>query len=160
VSADETAYGQRLAAAGRGAAGAAGIESTDGVAGTGGAFLAMGEVEQAVAMRELRADGYRGELLSAEGGADAPIAGLAGPAAEGAWLLYPGTPVDGRSVYAAEAADAARLLLAAGEGGVAAIRRGELEGETGRIRFAADGERAGAAVSRYRVESGIARLVT
>jgi ABC-type branched-subunit amino acid transport system substrate-binding protein len=160
VIADETAYGQRLAAAVRSAADAAGIKSATDPSGAGGAFLAMGEVEQAAVMRELRANGYRGELLSAEGGPGAPIATLAGPAAEGAWLLYPGTPVEGRPVYAAEAADAARVLLAAGDGGVAAIRSGELDGETGPIRFTADGERADAAVSRYRVESGVARLVT
>ena len=47
----------------------------------------------------------------------------------------PGRPVDGRSVYAAEAADAARILLAAGAGGPAAIRAGSFDGETGAIRF-------------------------
>ena len=86
------------------------------------AFLAMGEVEQAVLMRRLRDDGYGGAFISAEGGPDAPIAALAGDAAEGSWLLYPGTPVTARSVYAAEAADAARILLGAGAGGADAIR--------------------------------------
>ena len=50
-------------------------------------------------------------------------------------LLYPGTPVTARSVYAAEAADAARILLTAGGGGADAIRAGTFEGETGRISF-------------------------
>ena len=91
----------------------------------------MGEVEQSALMRELRAGGYRGELISAEGGPGAPIADLAGSAAEGAWLLYPGAPVAARTVYAAEAADCARVLLAAARGGAAAIRDGSFEGETG-----------------------------
>jgi hypothetical protein len=107
----------------------------------------------------LRRGGFAGALISAEGGPGAPIAALAGADAEGAWLLYPGVPVDGRSVYAAEAADAARILLAVGSGGAPAIRAGHFDGETGSIRFAPDGERAGAAVSRYRVVDGAAVLV-
>jgi len=158
VLADGTAYGQGLAGAVRAAADAAGARCTESVAGADGAFLAMGEVEQAELMQQLRADGYRGPLISAEGGPDAPIARLAGPAAEGAWLLYAGTPVPGRTVYAAEAADAARILLAVGRSGVGAIRHGHFDGETGAIRFDAAGERAGATVSRYRVVDGVARL--
>ena len=135
-----------------------GVEIAEGPAGAGAAFLAMGEVEQAALMGELRAGGFVGDFISAEGGPDAPIATLAGPAAEGAWLLYPGVPVEGRSVYAAEAEDAARVLLA-GAGEPAAIRNGSFDGETGRIRFMSTGERVGAAVSRYRVTDGVARLV-
>ena len=157
---DDTAYGQGLAGKVRAAAGTLGIDVSDDASGTDAAFLAMGEVEQAVVMTELRAGGFHGDFLSAEGGPDAPIAALAGPAAEGAWLLYPGVPVDGRSVYAAEAADATRVLLAAGLGGPAAIRAGSFAGETGHIRFTATGEREGAAVSCYRVTDGVARLVS
>ena len=102
-------------------------------------------------MAELRAGRFDGDFLSAEGGPDAPIAALAGPAAEGAWLLYPGVPVDGRSVYAAEAADATLVLLAAGLGGPAPSAPGSFAGETEGIRFTATGEREGAAVSCYRV---------
>jgi branched-chain amino acid transport system substrate-binding protein len=160
VLADGTAYGQGLARKVRDAAGTLGIDVSDEAAGSDAAFLAMGEVEQAVLMVELRAGGFHGDFLSAEGGPDAPIAALAGPAAEGAWLLYPGAPVEGRSVYAAEAADAARVILAAGSGGPAAIRNGSVAGETGQIRFTATGERAGAVVSCYRVSDGEARLVS
>jgi ABC-type branched-subunit amino acid transport system substrate-binding protein len=162
VLADDTAYGQGLAAKVRAAATSTTsvrIELTDDARGAGAAFLAMGEVEQAALMGELRADGFAGELISAEGGPDAPIAKLAGPAAEGAWLLYPGVPVEGRSVYAAEAADGARILLATGRGGPPAIRSSSFDGETGRIRFTSSGEREGAVVSRYRVHNGVAHLI-
>jgi branched-chain amino acid transport system substrate-binding protein len=158
VLADDTAYGQGLAAQVRTAATSVGVALVDDTHRAGAVFLAMGEVEQAPLIGELRAGGFAGELISAEGGPDAPIAGLAGPAAEGAWLLYPGVPVEGRSVYAAEAADGARILLAAGDGGPAAIRAGSFAGETGRIRFTPTGEREGAVVSRYRVIDGVARL--
>ncbi len=116
VLADDTAYGQGLAAAVADAARSAGLATQATLDATAVAFLAMGEVEQAVLMRRLRDDGYGGAFISAEGGPDAPIAALAGDAAEGSWLLYPGTPVTARSVYAAEAADAARILLGAGGG--------------------------------------------
>jgi branched-chain amino acid transport system substrate-binding protein len=160
VVADDTAYGQGLAATIAAAAEAAGITLIDESSNAEAAFLAMGEVEQATLMAELRRGGFAGAFISAEGGPDAPIAALAGSHAEGAWLLYPGVPVEGRSVYAAEAADAARILLAAGRGGASAIRAGHFDGETGSIRFAPDGERAGAVVSRYRVVDGVARLVS
>jgi ABC-type branched-subunit amino acid transport system substrate-binding protein len=160
VVSDDTAYGQGLAAKVRAAASARGIDVADSTGGTEAAFLAMGEVEQATLMVQLRDRGFDGEFISAEGGPDAPIAALAGPAAEGAWLLYPGVPVDGWSVYAAEAADAARVLLAAGFGGPSAIRDRRLDGETGAIGFTRRGERQGAAVSRYRVTGGIAQLVS
>jgi branched-chain amino acid transport system substrate-binding protein len=163
VVADDTPYGQALAVAVRAAASGSTIEigeAVDTVADAGAAFLAMGEVEQAAVMAELRGAGYRGTFVSAEGGPDAPIAALAGPAAEGAWLLYPGVPVDGRTVYAAEAADAARILLAAGSGGADRIRDGKFQGETGAIRFDAAGERVGAAVSTYQVRGGRALLVS
>jgi ABC-type branched-subunit amino acid transport system substrate-binding protein len=160
VVADDTAYGQGLAAKVRAAAEALGIKVTDRAPGTEAAFLAMGEVEQAALMVELRDDGFDGDFISAEGGPGAPIASLAGHAAEGAWLLYPGVPVDGRTVYAAEAADATRVLLAAGFEGPAAIRQGSFVGETGQIHFTATGEREGAVVRRYRVTDGVARLVS
>ena len=160
VLADETAYGQGLAHRVRTAAVAVALEVVDEASNAGAVFLAMGEVEQAVLMAELRGCGFDGALLSAEGGPDAPIATLAGPAAEGAWLLYPGMPVDGRSVYAAEAADATRILLAAGSGGPEAIRAGSFDGETGTVRFTTAGERVGAVVSRYRVRDGVATLVS
>jgi branched-chain amino acid transport system substrate-binding protein len=160
VLADDTAYGHSLAGNVSTTAGASGINVADTAWEAEAAFLAMGEVEQAVMMGELRAGGFQGDFLSAEGGPDAPIATLAGSAAEGAWLLYPGVPVDGRSVYAAEAADATRILLAIGFGGPAAIRNGSFAGETGRIRFTAIGERDGAVVSRYCVTGGVARLVS
>lgn len=154
VFADDTAYGRGLAQRVRTAADRAGMTVTESVDDTGAAFLAMGEVEQAVLMRQLRDGGYAGALMSAEGGPGAPVVDLAGPAAEGAWLLYPGTHVSGRSVYAAEAADAARVLLAAATGGVPAIAGGSFDGETGPIRFTASGERGGTTVTRYRVVDG------
>ena len=160
VLADDTAYGQGLAAAVSAAARSVGLATQTTVDATAVAFLAMGEVEQAVLMRRLRDDGYGGVFVSAEGGPDAPIAALAGDAAEGSWLLYPGTPVTARSVYAAEAADAARILLAAGAGGADAIRAGTFDGETGRISFTPAGERDGIGVSRYRVVDGTVLLVS
>jgi branched-chain amino acid transport system substrate-binding protein len=161
VFADDTAYGQGLARTIAAAAAneAAGVVLVEEAADAEAAFLAMGEVEQAVLMAKLRLDGFAGAFMSAEGGPGAPIAELAGPHAEGAWLLYPGVPVEGRSVYAAEAADAARVLIAAGRGGAPAIRAGRFDGETGTIRFTAEGEREGVTVSRYRVVDGAARLV-
>jgi ABC-type branched-subunit amino acid transport system substrate-binding protein len=119
----------------------------------------MGEVEQAALMIELRAGGYGGQFVSAEGGPQAPLPALARGAAEGAWFLYPGRPVAARSVYAAEAADAARVLLV-GAGDIDAIRSNEVDGETGTIRFTPTGERDGATVRRYRVVDGEACLVT
>ena len=160
VLADDTAYGQGLAAAVSAAARSVGLATHTTVDATAVAFLAMGEVEQAVLMRRLRDDGYGGVFVSAEGGPDAPIAALAGDAAEGSWLLYPGTPVSARSVYAAEAADAARILLGAGAGGADAIRAGTFDGETGRISFTPAGERDGIGVSRYRVVDGTVLLVS
>jgi ABC-type branched-subunit amino acid transport system substrate-binding protein len=157
--ADDTPYGQALAVAVRAAASGS-VEVVDDVGDAGAAFLAMGEVEQATVMADLRAAGYGGTFVSAEGGPDAPIAALAGPAAEGAWLLYPGVPVDGRAVYAAEAADAARILLSVGRGGAERIHGGEFHGETGAIRFDTTGERVGAAVSTYHVRDGRAVLVS
>ena len=159
VLADDTAYGLGLAVKVRAASEAAGLDVATSTPGTDAVFLSMGEVEQAVLMQELRAAGYGGVFMSAEGGPEAPIADLAGPVAEGAWLLYPGTPVEGRSVYTAEAADATRILLAVGTGGPAAIRAGTFAGETGTIRFTATGERHDVTVSRYRVVDGAARLV-
>ena len=160
VLADDTAYGQGLAAAVSAAARSVGLATHTNVDATAVAFLAMGEVEQAVLMRRLRDDGYGGAFVSAEGGPGAPIAALAGDAAEGSWLLYPGTPVTARSVYAAEAADAARILLGAAGGGADAIRAGTFDGETGRISFTSAGERDGIGVSRYRVVDGVVLLVS
>jgi ABC-type branched-subunit amino acid transport system substrate-binding protein len=156
---DDTAYGQGLARVISAAAGPAGISVSGSADGTSAAFLAMGEVEQAVLMQSLRRDGYDGVFLSAEGGPGAPVVELAAGAAEGAFLLYPGTPVEGRSVYTAEAADAARVLLAAAGGGANAIRTTAVDGETGPIRFSATGEREGLKVARYQVVDGHARLL-
>lgn len=155
IVADDTAYGRELAAGLTAAARAAGLPTSSEIDAPA-AFLAMGEVEQAALMNELRSGGYRGTFLSAEGGPDAPLPRLAGRAAEGAWLLYPGTPVAERSVYAAEAADAARLLLAVGDGDPEALSVCTLTGETGAISFLPSGERAGTRVSRYRVCDGVA----
>jgi ABC-type branched-subunit amino acid transport system substrate-binding protein len=159
VVADDTAYGIGLAAKVRAAAESAGRPPVEAIEGSDAVFLAMGEVEQAALMKDLRDRGYAGVFMSAEGGPGAPLADLAGPVAEGAWLLYPGTPVAGRSVYSAEAADAARILLAVGTGGADAIRAGSFTGETGAIGFTRSGERRDVAISRYRVVDGAARLV-
>ena len=159
VLADDTEYGRYLAETVRSAAKAVGLATRGDVAGADGAFLAMGEVEQATLMVELRAGGFTGQFVSAEGGPHAPLPDLAHGAAEGAWLLYPGRPVASRTVYAAEAADAARVLLA-GAGDVTAIRSNIVDGETGTIRFTPAGERDGATVSRYRVVDGEACLIT
>jgi branched-chain amino acid transport system substrate-binding protein len=187
VLADDTAYGRGLAAAVRTAASRAGVAVADdpshrksGGAVTDGAvrragvavadgsshrragavFLAMGEVEQAEQMRVLRAAGCEAAFVSAEGGPGAPLPDLAGPAADGAWLLYPGTVTDDRHVYAAEAHDAAHLLATAGADRAAvraALASGVgFAGRTGAIAFDRRGERIGATVTRYRVRSGAA----
>ncbi len=203
---DTTPYGIGLADGVRRAATAVGLEVTARLDGAGAAFHAMGEVEQAEAIRAARAAGFSGVLLGAEGGPGAALPALAGPAAEGAFQLYAGAPVAGPpaagapvagpravgapvlgatavgapvagapvagsgTVYAAEAEDAARLLVeaaatAAGARGFAsppsrrAIRNAlaatHLEGgASGLIAFTVEGERRHATVSVWRVRSG------
>jgi branched-chain amino acid transport system substrate-binding protein len=168
VVADVTAYGTGLAEGVRRAAAAAGIEVTAGLDGAGAVFHAMGEVEQAEAIRAARAARFEGLLLGAEGGPGAALATLAGPAAEGAWQLYAGAPAaDAATVYAAEAEDAARLLVAAaaaaGSGAPgppprhavrAALASIRLDGASGPIAFTAAGERHHATVSLWRIHAG------
>jgi hypothetical protein len=114
VIADATAYGIGLAERVGRAALEAGVEVTVGLGGAAAVFHAMGEVEQAEAIRAARAAGFAGALLGAEGGPGAALAALAGPAAEGAWQLSAGTPAaSAATVYAAEAEDAAHLLASA-----------------------------------------------
>jgi ABC-type branched-subunit amino acid transport system substrate-binding protein len=114
VIADATPYGIGLAAGVGDAARAVGIEVGHRLDGCGAVFHAMGEVEQAEAIRAARAAGFRGALLGAEGGPGAALPALAGPDAEGAFELYAGAPAAGAAtVYAAEAEDAARLLVEA-----------------------------------------------
>jgi branched-chain amino acid transport system substrate-binding protein len=114
VIADATPYGIGLAAGVGAAARAVGIEVGDRLDGCGAVFHAMGEVEQAQAIRAARAAGFQGALLGAEGGPGAALPALAGPDAEGAFELYAGAPAAGAAtVYAAEAEDAARLLVEA-----------------------------------------------
>ena len=159
VVADDTAYGRGLATAVRRAAAWAGLALVDTTDGAGAVFLAMGEVEQAERMRALRDAGCAATFVSAEGGPGAPLPGLAGDAAEGAWLLYPGVATDDGHVYAAEAHDAAHLLATAGadRGAVRrALAQQPFVGRTGPIAFDAKGERIGATVSRYRVLAGTA----
>jgi ABC-type branched-subunit amino acid transport system substrate-binding protein len=159
VVADDTDYGRGVAAAVRTAAARAGVPLSDGAAIAGALFLAMGEVEQAERMRALRAAGCAAVFVSAEGGPGAPLPDLAGDAAEGAWLLYPGVAVDEAHVYVAEAHDGARLLATAGPDRDAvraalATPGRTIDGRTGPIGFDHRGERVGAAVTRYRVCDG------
>ena len=114
VIADATPYGAGLAAGVGRAALALGIEVRERLDGCAAVFHAMGEVEQAEAIRAARAAGFEGALLGAEGGPGAELPTLSGPAAEGAFELYAGAPAAGATtVYAAEAEDAARLLVEA-----------------------------------------------
>ena len=164
VESDDTAYGHRLAAAVRDAVHASGLTVVSGTAAADAAFLAMGEVEQAERIVALRSGGFTGALVGAEGGPGGPIAELAGPAAEGAWQLYPGTHAAGhRQVYTAESAAAATALLrafdATGDREEVAtwLRRRDREvigTELGPLWFDADGERSGASVTTWRVEGG------
>ena len=164
VEADDTAYGQRLADAVRVEAERIPVTLAASVAAADAAFLAMGEVEQSARIVALRAEGYQGQLIGAEGGPGAPIAELAGPAGEGSWQLYPGTHAAGhRHVYTAEAGAAATALLRAfdvtGDRTEIAtwLRRRDREVvscELGPLWFDADGERVGASVSLWQVESG------
>ncbi len=165
VRSDDTAYGRGLAAAVRAAVGSRCVMSDDETA-ADGVFHAMGEVEQAVAVSMLRRRGFRGALIGAEGGPQATLPALAGGAAEGAYQLYAGAPVTGAScVYAPEAADAARVLVHAAaragdrDGMPAALAVTSLLGESGEVRFGADGERSGADVSIWRVVDGESRPV-
>jgi branched-chain amino acid transport system substrate-binding protein len=156
---DDTDYGRGLAVAVHTVATRSGVALTARGAVAGSLFLAMGEVEQAERMRALRAAGCRAVLVSAEGGPGAPLPELAGDAADGAWLLYPGAATDDAHVYAAEAHDAAHLLATAGPDRTAvraalASRRPVAAGRTGPIAFDERGERAGAVVTRYRVRAG------
>ena len=73
VLADDTEYGQGLAAAVSAAARSVGLATRRDVDGTDGAFLAMGEVEQAVLMIEAPRRRLRRQFVSAEGGPDAPM---------------------------------------------------------------------------------------
>lgn len=164
VEPDGTAYGQRLASAVRAAVHRARLPLAITPEGADAAFLAMGEVEQAQRIVALRAGGFTGALLGAEGGPGAPLGQLAGDAAEGSWQLYPGTHAAGhRHVYAAEAAAAATALLraydATGDRTEIAtwLRQRDREvvgSELGPLWFDADGERVGASVGLWRIEHG------
>jgi branched-chain amino acid transport system substrate-binding protein len=175
VVADVTAYGTGLAEGVRRAALAAGIEVAAGLEGADAVFHAMGEVEQSEAIRAARAAGFEGLLLGAEGGPGAALPALAGTAGEGAWQLYAGAPAAGAAtVYAAEAEDAARLLVeAAAAAGALTARDGRravrdarravrdalaasrLDGASGHVAFTAEGERRDAAVSVWRIHRGV-----
>jgi len=155
VQADGTAYGYNLAAAVTAAAG----ELLAGLGQAQAIFHAMGEVEQAEAIRAIRADGFDGLLLGAEGGPGAPLAELAGPAGEGAYQLYPGAAAPGATaVYAAEAEDAARALAASAGPDRAAtlanLRTLDLPGVSGRLAFDALGERRAVQVTVWRLLGG------
>lgn len=164
VEGDATAYGQRLASAVRAAVHRTRMPLAITPDGADAAFLAMGEVEQAERMLTLRSNGYIGQLIGAEGGPGAPIAALAGEAAEGGWQLYPGTHAPGhRHVYTAEAAAAATALLraydATGDRTEIAtwLRRRDREvigSELGPLWFDADGDRVGTSVGLWRIEGG------
>jgi len=164
VEADVTAYGQRLASAVRTEAARIALPLATSVEAADAAFLAMGEVEQSARIVALRAQGYEGELIGAEGGPGAPLAELAGQAGDGCWQLYPGTHAAGhRHVYTAEAAAAATALLRAfdaiGDRTEIAtwLRRRDREAitsELGPLWFDADGQRTGASVSLWRMEAG------
>ncbi|CAN5630312.1 hypothetical protein BH23ACT7_BH23ACT7_27650 [soil metagenome] len=161
VRADETDYGRGLARAVRAAARAARVEVTSAIHDADALFHAMGEVEQAAAIRAAREGGFTGVLLGAEGGPGAPLAGMAGPAGEGAWQLYPGAAVpDAADVYGPESADAATALVAAlalaGDraGMSEALRAASFRGRSGTVAFTPGGERSGAAVSVWRLLDG------
>jgi ABC-type branched-subunit amino acid transport system substrate-binding protein len=170
VEADETAYGRRLASAVRTAVGRSRIPLAITPDGADAAFLAMGEVEQAERIVALRASGFAGELIGAEGGPGALIGELAGDAAEGSWQLYPGTHAPGhRHVYTAESSAAATALLraydATGDRTEIAtwLRQRDREvigSELGPLWFDADGERDGASVGLWRIEGGRSRPVS
>jgi ABC-type branched-subunit amino acid transport system substrate-binding protein len=164
VEADGSAYGCRLAAAVRAAASLEGLTLTSHLGEGDACFLAMGEIEQANRMRELRADGYDGVLIGAEGGPGGPLARLAGSAAEGSWQLFPGFSGPGvNQVFAAESAAGAIALIAGFEAtgdrsSIATwLRRSDrpvIDSPLGPLWFDGQGERAGSAVSLWRVEAG------
>ncbi len=161
VIADETAYGRSLAASVRAECMRVGVVPVADLKAAAGVFHAMGEVEQAQAIKAARASGFSGVLIGAEGGPGAPLAQLAGAAAEGAYELFAGAAVeDAATVYTAESEDAAWLLIQAAlqaedrEGRLQAVRAGTMRGRSGPIVFTPEGERQGATVSVWRIRGG------
>ena len=161
---DDTPYGRNLATGVRAAATRGGLQVVGDFSRADAAFFAMGEVEQADQLRAARSGGFEGITVGAEGGPNAPLPALAGPSAEGHWLLYAGAPAGTGTVYAAEAADAATALVLACACAVdrparlAALRATSFDGRSGRVEFDERGERVGINVSVYRVIEGAARL--
>lgn len=169
VEPDDTDYGRNLATAVSTAAMTVGLPLVDHLGAADAAFLAMGEVEQAVRITEVRSLGFTGHLLGAEGGPDAPLARLAGAAAEGSWQLYAGAfvPASPR-VYTAEATAGTQALLSAYEATLHRARiapwlrsedRPVVDSILGPLRFGPDGQRIGAAVSVWRISGGTTHLV-
>lgn len=158
VLADDTAYGRGLAEAVKAAATRRRVMVTDGLPGADAVFHAMGEVEQADAMRATRSEGFPGPLFGAEGGPEAPLATLAGPAGEGSFQLYPGAAVAAPAVYTPEAEDAATALLHAAAADrpttLARLRTLDLIGRSGPLSFDPAGERTAAAVTVWRLQGG------
>lgn len=145
-------------------------------AGADGVYFAGFDREAGLLLRQLRAAGWTGVFAAGDAALSRTFLRTAGPAAaEGAVLTAPAAPstLDFTSAfqaanhgrkpgpYAAEAADATRVLLAAlgaGDGSredvLAFVRSYDAPGVTRRIRFTSDGEVATQTIYAYLVRDG------
>ncbi|HKF78073.1 MAG TPA: branched-chain amino acid ABC transporter substrate-binding protein [Candidatus Dormibacteraeota bacterium] len=140
-------------------------------------YVGATEVEGSKLTVALRRAGHLARIMTAEGGPANPFPHLAGAAAEGSVHTYAGFDAassgEGRSLagrcaafgglpsYGVECHDAVRVIAAALESGArtrdevrSAVVGIDVVGVSGRIRFLPGGEREGAPVSLWRVESG------
>lgn len=140
--------------------------------------LGATEIESSKLMRALHAARVHPMVISSEGGPDSPIVRLAGAAGEGSVHLYAGSnPSSTASAlrlvkrcrdsfgetpsYVVECYDAVNVIAAGLQAGAAsrselrdAIAATDVEGITGRIRFAANGDRIDAPVSLWTIRGG------
>jgi branched-chain amino acid transport system substrate-binding protein len=140
-------------------------------------YVGATEVEGSKLTVALRRAGHRACVMTAEGGPTNPFPHLAGAAAEGSVHTYAGFDAasseearalagrcavfGGLPSYGVECHDAVRVIAAALESGArtrdevrGAVAGIDVVGISGRIRFLPGGEREGAPVSLWRVESG------
>ncbi len=147
-------------------------------------YFALTEIESSLLAAQLRRAGVGAVLFGTDGGPDSTFVALAGEAAEGTYHTYAGAVLGATRiaqafvrdfttrygpvpVYGGEVYDATNLIIqalgqagrperAALPGRVAAT---EMEGVTGMIRFAPNGDRVEPQVSIWKVEGGTPRLL-
>ncbi len=147
-------------------------------------YFALTEIESALLAGQLRRAGVGAVLFGTDGGSDSKFVALAGEAGDGTYQTYAGTvlgetptaqtfvrdftarhgPVP---VYGGEVYDAANLIIQAlGRTGrperaalAAQVAASDIEGVTGLIRFAPNGDRVEPQVSIWKVEGRTPRLL-